>query len=144
MLNKAELIGRVGQTPTIRMVGDQKVASFSLATTEVYKGKDGNYVSNTEWHNIEAWGNIAERAERIVSKGGLYRVEGKIKYEKYKDKDGVERMGVKIRIHELLALEKKSEDASQSQEEPKRFDPHAVKTSPMPYPTDTDDSDLPF
>ena len=144
MLNKVELIGRVGQTPTIRMVGDQKVASFTLATNEVYKGKDGNYVSNTEWHNIEAWGNIAERAEKIVNKGGLYRVEGKIKYEKYKGNDGVEKIAVKIRINELLSLEKKSEDASPAQEEPKRFDPRAVKTTPIVDDLPEDDTELPF
>lgn len=144
-LNKVLLIGRVGNTPQIRTVGDQKVASFSLATSEKYKGKDGNLVESTEWHNISIWGKQAEFVEKYVTSGCQLYVEGKIKTEKYTDNNGVEKYSTKIAANTLQLLGSKSENQSQpSESQPKKFDPHAVKTTPLEYPQDTDDSDLPF
>ena len=143
-LNKVMLIGRVGGNPQIRTVGDQKVASFSLATSEKYKGKDGNLVESTEWHNISFWGKPAEVVERYVTSGSQLFIEGKIKTEKYTDKEGTEKFITRILGSSLQLLGSKSESPAQPQQEQKRFDPHAVKTTPMEYPQDTDDSDLPF
>jgi single-strand DNA-binding protein len=134
----------VGGNPQIRTVGDQKVAAFSLATSEKYKGKDGNLVESTEWHNISIWGKLAEVVEKYVSSGSQLYVEGKIKTEKYTDNNGVEKFATKILGSTLQMLGGKSENQAHPQEEQKRFDPHAVKTTPMPYPTEDDDSDLPF
>lgn len=143
-LNRAILIGRVGGNPQIRTVGDQKVASFSLATSEKYKGKDGNLVESTEWHNISIWGKLAEVVEKYVTSGSQLYVEGKIKTEKYTDKEGAEKFITRILGSTLQMLGGKSENQSQPQEEPKRFDPHAVKTTPMPYPQEEEGDDLPF
>ena len=142
-LNKVMLIGRVGGNPQIRTAGDQKVASFSLATSEKYKGKDGNLVESTEWHNVSFWGKPAEVVEKYVTSGSQLFVEGKIKTEKYTDKEGAEKFITKILGSSLQLLGSKSESPAQPQEEPKRFDPHAVKTTPMPYPQEEGD-DLPF
>ena len=84
-LNKILLIGNAGRTPDIRAVGDTKVASFTLATTERYKGKDGNVREETEWHNIAVWGKLADVVETYVDKGTQLYVEGRIKTEKYTD-----------------------------------------------------------
>ena len=143
-LNKVMLIGRVGGNPQIRTAGDQKVASFSLATSEKYKGKDGNPVETTEWHNITIWGKLAEVAEKFVASGSQLYVEGKIKTEKYTDNNGVEKFATKILANSFQLLGSKSESPAQPQQEQKRFDPHAVKTTPIVDDLPPDDDGLPF
>ena len=138
------LIGRVGSNPQIRTAGEQKVASFSLATSEKYKGKDGNLVESTEWHNISIWGKLAEVVEKYVTSGSQLYVEGKIKTEKYTDKEGAEKFITKILGSSLQLLGSKSESPAQPQQEQKRFDPHAVKTTPIVDDLPEDDTELPF
>lgn len=106
-LNKILLIGNAGRTPDIRAVGDTKVASFTLATTERYKGKDGNVREETEWHNIAVWGKLADVVEKYVDKGTQLYVEGRIKTEKYADAQGVEKYAVKVIASSLQLLGKK-------------------------------------
>lgn len=141
-VNKVMLIGRVGSDVTIRTAGDQKVASFTLATSEKYKGKDGNMVENTEWHNISIWGKLAEVAEKYVTKGTQLYIEGKIKTEKYQ-KDGQDKFIVRIVANSMQLLGSKP----QSQETPttqQRFDPRSVQTTSIVDDLPEDDSGLPF
>lgn len=96
MINKVILIGYVGKEPEIRSFqNDNKVANFSLATSENYKDKSGEWQSKSEWHNITAWNNLAERCANIV-KGDLLYIEGKIKTEKYQTNEGQDRYTTKI------------------------------------------------
>lgn len=89
MKNKVILIGRVGQDPEVKhFENSNTVANFSLATTEKYKNKAGETCENTEWHNIQVWGKLAEVAEKYVKKGSLLCIEGKIHYESWDDKEG--------------------------------------------------------
>lgn len=135
-VNKVILIGRVGSDITIRTAGDQKVASFTLATSEKYRGKDGNMVENTEWHNISIWGKLAEVAEKYVTKGTQLYIEGKIKTEKYQ-KDGQDKFIVRIVANSMQLLGSKQDSQSASpapQQAQRRFN-----TTPLP----TDDDDLP-
>ena len=91
-VNKVILLGNLGKDPEIRVIeGGRKVASFSLATTESYKDKDGNKVDNTEWHNVQFWGPQADVIEKYVKKGNPLYVEGKIRSRSYDDKDGIKR-----------------------------------------------------
>jgi len=84
MINKVTLIGNLGADPEVRRLeGGVAVARFSLATNESYKDKDGNFQTNTEWHNVVVWREAAERAEKMLRKGMLVYVEGKITYRKY-------------------------------------------------------------
>lgn len=138
-VNKVFLIGNVGQDPQIRQVGDQKVASFNLATTEKFKGRDGNMVESTEWHNISVWGKLAEVVEKFVSKGTQLYVEGKIKTEKYTDKEGNDRFITKINATSLQLLGGKKDGATQE-----RFDPRHANTTPLPGPGEPEDDDMPF
>ena|SRR2546423_15543808 len=79
-VNKVILIGHVGKDPEVKYLeGGTAVARFSLATTEVYKNKEGNKVETTEWHNIVLWRGLAEVAEKYVRKGKQLYIEGKIK-----------------------------------------------------------------
>lgn len=88
MINKVILIGNVGSDVTVKEVNNNKVANFSLATSERYKDKNGQQVVNTEWHRIEIWRAGAEIAEKYVKKGMLLYVDGKITTKNY-EKDGV-------------------------------------------------------
>lgn len=79
-MNKAILIGRVGQEPKIRQLHDGTLSTFSLATEEKWKNKQGEYMSRTTWHNLQAWRNM-----KFLRKGMLIAVEGRIDY---REKDG--------------------------------------------------------
>lgn len=107
-VNKVILIGRAGKAAEVREVGSDKKASFSLATSESYKNRNDEWVENTEWHNIEAWGRLADIAAKYVAKGLTVYVEGSIRSEKYKDKDGNERTATKIRATAIQLLDKKA------------------------------------
>jgi single-strand DNA-binding protein len=97
MINKVTLVGHVGQDPEIRRLENgTPVGRFSLATNEVYKDATGELKDQTEWHNIVVWRNLAEQAEKVLKKGALVYVEGKISSRKYTDKNGIERTSVDI------------------------------------------------
>ena len=108
MYNKVVLIGNLGKDPEIRhLEGGSSVARLTLATNENYKDKDGNWQNMTEWHNIVAWRQLAEAAERTMKKGSTVFVEGKLKTRSYKDQNGVERYVTEIEATTLKSLDKK-------------------------------------
>jgi single-strand DNA-binding protein len=97
-VNKVILLGRLGSDPEVRTLpSGGKVVTFSIATSENYTNKEGVKVEQTEWHRIELWENQANLAEQYLKKGDMLYLEGKIKTEKWTDKEGVERSIVKIR-----------------------------------------------
>jgi len=82
--NKVQLIGNVGNEPEItNLESGKKVAKFSIATNESYKDSKGGKVTNTQWHNIVAWGKIAEIVEKYVGKGKEVALEGKLTSRSY-------------------------------------------------------------
>lgn len=88
-INKVILIGNLGRDPEVQSFENGvKKASFTLATTETYKGKDGEKISHTEWHNIVLWRGLAEVADRFLKKGNTVYIEGRIRRREYEDKDG--------------------------------------------------------
>ncbi len=108
MINKVTLIGNLGADPEVRhLEGGAVVARFSLATNENYQDKEGNWQTQTEWHNVVAWRNLAERVERSLKKGMLVYVEGKISYRKYTAQDGQERYVTDIVANSIRILEKR-------------------------------------
>ena len=139
-VNKVIILGRCGKDPEVRMAGQNKVATFSVATGGKYKTKDGKEVDDTAWHNIVAWRTSADIVEKYIKKGSQVFIEGHISYRKYSDKDGVERNITDIVVDKIELLGGKAESSTA----PQKFDPHAVKTTPMPYPEEEDGSDLPF
>jgi len=97
-INKVILVGNLGRDPEVqRFDNGVKKASFSLATTEQYKGKDGEKASHTEWHNIVLWRGLAEVAENYLKKGNTVYVEGRIRKREYEDKDGAKKF-----IYEIM------------------------------------------
>ncbi len=86
-VNKVILVGNVGKDPEVRYFDDQNaIASFSLATNEVSRDREGNRIKITEWHNIRMRGELAKIAEKYVKKGNQIYIEGKIKTETWEDK----------------------------------------------------------
>lgn len=103
--NKVQLIGNLGQNPEVKELnGGKKVAKFSLATNETYKNKAGEKVTDTQWHNLVAWGKTAEIIEKYLKKGSEVAVEGKLLNRNYTDKEGVKRHVTEIQVSELLML----------------------------------------
>ncbi len=103
--NHVQLIGNVGQDPTItNLESGKKVARFSLATNEYYKNDKGEKVQNTDWHTVTAWGKTAEIVEKYVGKGKEIGVSGKLRSRSYDDKDGVTRYVTEVEANEILLL----------------------------------------
>jgi single-strand DNA-binding protein len=110
-MNKCYLYGNVGKDPEIRNFQDNnKVAKFSLATSSFYKGKDGEKVQETQWHNITFWNKPAEIVEKYVRKGSSVIVEGEIKYRTYEDKAGNTKYFTEIVGNAIHLVGKKEED----------------------------------
>ena len=103
--NKVQLIGNVGNDPEIvNLESGKKLAKFSMATNETYKNTKGEKQTDTQWHNIVAWGNTAELIEKYVAKGKEVGIEGKLTNRSYEDKDGQKRYISEIVCKELLLM----------------------------------------
>jgi len=112
-LNKAMLIGNVGRDPEVRYLegnNGAKVATFTLATTERYRDRNGETRENTEWHNIVAWRNTADVVERFVKKGTQLYIEGRIRTRSWDDQTGNKRYTTEIIADTLQLLGKKSDN----------------------------------
>lgn len=108
MYNKVVLIGNVGKTPELKQVSGVNYCTFSLATSEGYKDKDGQWQNKTEWHNIVAWRNLADYAEKHVRKGMQFFVEGKLRTRSWQDQQtGKTMYATEIIADRLIPLEKK-------------------------------------
>ncbi len=111
-LNKVLLIGNVGKDPEVRHLESGAVtASFSLATNERYKDRNGEYRDQTEWHNIVCWRNTAEFAEKYVRKGSSLYIEGKIRNRQYQDKEGNTRYIVEIYADDIRFVGKRADNS---------------------------------
>ena len=103
--NKVQLIGNLGNAPEVKNTeSGKKLARFSVATNETYRNAKGEKVTETQWHNLIAWGKIAEIAEKYLTKGSEVAIEGKLMNNNYTDKDGVKKYSSEIQVHELLLL----------------------------------------
>tara|TARA_R110002074_G_scaffold399466_1_gene592753 strand:- start:120 stop:458 length:339 start_codon:yes stop_codon:yes gene_type:complete len=103
--NKVQLIGHVGQEPTITNLDNgKKVVRLSIATNEHYKDGKGEKQTNTNWHSLVAWGKTADIIEKYVTKGKEIAIEGKLTSRSYEDKDGVKRYVTEVVVSEILLL----------------------------------------
>ena len=114
-VNKVILIGNLGKDPEVRYLDSGvAVANFSLATTESYKNKEGERVSQTEWHNVVLWRGLAEVAEKWLKKGSSVYIEGKIRNRKWEDKEGNTRYSTDIIAEKMTMLGSKSDNSNSS------------------------------
>ncbi len=96
-MNRVTLLGHAGRDPEIRTLPDgEKTAAFGLATTERWKGQDGELREATEWHRIVVYGASVEAVETMVRKGGALLVEGRLAGREYRDREGVTKRIVEI------------------------------------------------
>lgn len=112
MVNRVQLIGRVGKDPEIRTFeGNNKIANFTLATNEKYKDKTGNTVDVTDWHNLVIrFTKQAEIAEKYLKKGMLVYVEGKLKNRSWDDKDGNKKYITEVVVDSFNMLERRDDN----------------------------------
>ena len=139
-VNKVILVGNLGKEPEVRYLDSGvAVANFTLATTENYKNKQGERVSQTEWHNIVLWRGLAEVAENWLKKGSSIYVEGKIRNRKWEDKEGVTRYTTEILGDNMTMLggNRSTEGATENKENVK-------KDSESPNSKVDESDDLPF
>ena len=137
-VNKVILVGNLGKDPEVKKFDSGiKNASFSLATTEKFKNKAGEMVSNTEWHNIVVWGALSDVAEKYLKKGSQIYLEGKIKTSSWEDKSGAKRYKTEIYADSFTMLGVKDVQSN----EPKKENATQTELSPN---QDIDDNELPF
>ncbi len=143
MVNKVILIGNVGNDPEVKYVSeDVPVARFRLATSESYKNKNGEKVTNTEWHNIVVWRGLAKVVETYVKKGSKLFIEGKLTYRQY-EQDGQTKYFTEIVCRDMTMLDSKGTNTANNQ--------NTASSAVRESPTDINDTenfndvdDLPF
>ena len=157
-VNKVILLGNLGSDPEVRTLpSGGKVVTFSIATSESYNNKEGVRVEQTEWHRIELWDNLANIAEQYLKKGDTAYIEGRIRTEKWTDKENIERTTVKIRANSLQLVGGRRGGGSEATESGGQSNNgnsgssnnYAPKTAPVPMPPPPDlaggnSDDLPF
>ena len=106
--NKVQLIGNLGNAPEIKTTETgKKYARMSMATNEHYKNAQGEKVTEKQWHNLVAWGKVADLAEQYLAKGSELAIEGKLTHRDYTDNAGVKKYITEVQVNEILLLDKK-------------------------------------
>lgn len=141
-INKVILVGNVGRDPEIRHLDKGvAVARFSLATTENYTAKTGEKISNTEWHNIVAWRQLAELSEKYIKKGSQIYIEGRLRTRDY-EKDGVKHYTTEINADTIQLLGRR-EGQSELSGQP-TVNAEVPQTVNEPDFSQPEEDDLPF
>lgn len=110
--NKVSLIGRVGAKPEPQVFeSGAKKAKLAIATNESYKDKKGEWVDNTQWHNVVAWGSQVDRVVKNLDKGSEVVIEGRLVNRNYEDKNGEKRYVTEIELTDFLIVNRKTETA---------------------------------
>lgn len=114
-LNKIMLIGNLGRDVETRFTtGNVSISSFSMATTNSYKGKDGNWVNETTWHNITVF-NMSDFMKENLKKGRKVYVEGRLTKREYTDKEGIKRYSTDVISERIIPLEGSGEGSTNSE-----------------------------
>ena len=160
-LNKVMLIGNVGKDPEVRYLesgpqnpsGNAKVASFTLATSERFRDRNGEVRENTEWHNIVAWRSSADVVEKYVKKGTQLYIEGKLRTRSWVDQTGNQRYTTEV-VADSLQLLGRRPDGSAEGGQPAAYQPQrpsqpqnqqgAAPLQTAPEAIEAPEDDLPF
>jgi single-strand DNA-binding protein len=103
--NSVRLVGNLGMDPDVKSFdNNKKLVRLSLATSESYKNDKGERVTETQWHNLALWGNVANFAEGELKKGDQIAIEGKLTNRSYVDKDGNKRYMCEVVVNEFIKL----------------------------------------
>ncbi len=152
-VNKVILIGHLGRDPELKYTpSGVPVAKFSVATTEVFKDKNGEQQKRTEWHNIVAWRRLAEICGEYLTKGKQVYIEGSIQSRQWEDQSGNKRTSYEIVARQMTMLGSRADSERSSTGEPRATASPASATSdqtppaePVPPPSsEITDEDIPF
>ena len=106
--NRVQLIGNLGAAPEVKNLDNgNKMARFTVATSDSYTNKKGEKVKETQWHNIVIWGKLAGIAEKYLEKGSQVVIDGKLITRNYNDKEGVKKFFTEIVANEMLMIDNK-------------------------------------
>ena len=137
-LNRIQLIGNLGRDIETRFTtGSVSISSFSIATTHSYKGKDGNWVNETTWHNVTVF-NISDFMKEQLKKGKKVYVEGRLTKREYTDKEGNKRYSTDVISEKIIPLESSGEGSNYTDDSSTSSDSVTEMSAP-----DSND-DLPF
>ena len=141
-LNKVSLIGNLGKDPELKYTpSGVAVATFSIATSESWKDKDGNAQEKTEWHNIVAWRKLAEICGEYLKKGKKVYIEGKLQTRNY-EKDGIKRYVTEIVADQLIMFDSGGGNSAGQRKTDSSSTP-TEDVSPI-YTNDPEEPPLPF
>lgn len=130
MINKVILIGNLGADPEVRYTPNGvQTTTFSLATTEKWKGQDGNQQEHTEWHRVVTWRRLAEICQEYLGKGSRVYIEGKLQTRSWTDSDGVKRYMTEIVAREMKMLTPRGAQSGGQQHEEQPY--HNDSPPPM-------------
>jgi len=108
--NSVRLTGFLGSNPEVKTFSDDRtLARVSIATNERYRNGQGEWVTDTQWHNLVFWGKQAIFAQKSLTKGAEIAVEGKLVNRQYVDKDGVTRYVTEVNVNEILQFNRRPE-----------------------------------
>jgi single-strand DNA-binding protein len=117
MYNRIILVGHLGRDPEVRRLENgTAVGKFAMATSEYYRDANNEIQTQTEWHDVVVWRNLAERAEKDLKKGAMVFVEGKLTHRKYTDKNGIERYTSEIVANTFRTMNNKDGSTSSYRE----------------------------
>jgi single-strand DNA-binding protein len=154
-VNKVILVGNLGRDPEVRRTASQTaVTTFSLATSERRKNAAGEWEDHTEWHRIVTFGSQAEFCGNYLKKGRQVFVEGRLRTNKWQDKQGQDRYTTEI-IANIVQLLSRREDAAAAAEGPRASAHQEAAPAPVDLPSADDlagkeeevpfsDDDIPF
>jgi len=144
-VNKVILVGNVGSDPEVRYLeGGTAVANFRMATSEFFRNREGENTTTTEWHNIVAWRQLAELAEKYIRKGRQIYVEGKITTRQWEDKEGNKRYTTEIVANTIQLLGRKPDDEEVKPSNGKKPEIQPAKAADEEVFNASQEDDLPF
>ena len=141
-VNKVILVGNLGKDPELRYTpSGTAVCTFSLATTERFKNKQGEQQERTEWHNVVVWAGLAEICGKFLTKGKQVYIEGRIQNRSYDDRDGNKRYITEIVANEMQMLSRTGDQAGFDKDSAPAKDYNQTTEEPAHY---NPDDDIPF
>jgi len=148
-VNKVILLGNVGKDPEVKFLpSGSAVANFSLATSERFKDKGGEWQDRTEWHNLTAYQRLAEIIRDYVKKGSKLYVEGRIQTRSWDDQaSGQKKYRTEIIVNEMVLLSGRGEGeagGSYSHSNTSSFDQRPSTPGEELASTEITDEDIPF
>lgn len=152
-INKAILVGNLGQDPELRYTGSgTAVCNMRLATNDSYKDSDGQWVEKTEWHSIVAWGRLAEICGEYLKKGSQVYFEGQLQTRSYEDREGVTKYVTEVKAREMMILGGRGGGSSDEfdqtrgsrQSRPQQREAQPANNASDDFGTFEPDDDLPF